>query len=376
MSTHEPLVTQQILDLIESKSGEQREQRELSADVVQALKDCGFFTMLLPKQWGGLERKPQEFFAEQVRIAEADMSTAWAGGIIAVHAFQLALMSEEAQREVYENDPNTLISSSYNPVGARAEMCEGGFMLHGRWGWSSGSGHCTWALLGGVIPGDGYRTFLVPRDQYEIEDTWDVMGLQGTGSNDVVIGEPIFVPEHRTHKQMDGFNCVNEQENPMYDLSWAQTFVRVVNSAAIGALKKAVKVFVESKLGNSTTDMTKFANDVDTQERLAKVLNTIGELEAVMYHNFDKMEAADWKPTLEERIMYRYQASLVIDKAIEAIDTLFDVAGGRSVFNGHPLQQLWHDIHIARCHVANNPTAFARNLGSVTMGMDNQDVFI
>ena len=376
MSTHEPVVTQQILDLIASKSDEQRASRRMSKDVVDALKECGFFTMLLPKQWGGLERKPQDFFAEQVRIAEADMSTAWAGGIIAVHAFQLALMSEEAQREVYENDPNTLISSSYNPVGARAEMCDGGFMLHGRWGWSSGSDHCTWALLGGVIPGDGYRTFLVPRSQYDIEDTWDVMGLQGTGSNDVVISEPIFVPEHRTHKQMDGFNCVNDQENPMYDLSWAQTFVRVVNSAAIGALKKAVKVFVESKQGNSTTDMTKFAGDVETQERLAKVLNTIGELEAVMYHNFDKMEAANWKPTLEERIMYRYQASIVIDKAIEAIDTLFDVAGGRSVFNGHPLQQLWHDIHIARCHVANNPTAFARNLGSVTLGMENKDVFI
>jgi 3-hydroxy-9,10-secoandrosta-1,3,5(10)-triene-9,17-dione monooxygenase len=376
MSTHEPVVTQQILDLIASKSDEQRASRRMSKDVVDALKECGFFTMLLPKQWGGLERKPQDFFAEQVRIAEADMSTAWAGGIIAVHAFQLALMSEEAQRDVYENDPNTLISSSYNPVGARAEMCDGGFMLHGRWGWSSGSDHCTWALLGGVIPGDGYRTFLIPRSQYDIEDTWDVMGLQGTGSNDVVISEPIFVPEHRTHKQMDGFNCVNDQENPMYDLSWAQTFVRVVNSAAIGALKKAVKVFVESKQGNSTTDMTKFAGDVETQERLAKVLNTIGELEAVMYHNFNKMEAANWKPTLEERIMYRYQASIVIDKAIEAIDTLFDVAGGRSVFNGHPLQQLWHDIHIARCHVANNPTAFARNLGSVTLGMENKDVFI
>ena len=375
MSTYEPVVTQQILDLIASKSADQREARKMSKEVVDALKECGFFTMLLPKQWGGLERKPQEFFAEQVRIAEADMSTAWAGGIIAVHAFQLALMSEEAQREVYEADPNTLISSSYNPVGARAEMCEGGFMLHGRWGWSSGSDHCTWALLGGVIPGDGYRTFLVPRNQYDIEDTWDVMGLQGTGSNDVVISEPIFVPDHRTHKQMDGFNCVNDQDNPMYDLSWAQTFVRVVNSAAIGALKKAVKVFVESKQGNSTTDMTKFAGDVETQERLAKVLNTIGELEAVMYHNFDKMEAASWKPTLEDRIMYRYQASIVIDKAIEAIDTLFEVAGGRSVFNGHPLQQLWHDIHIARCHVANNPTAFARNLGSVALGMDNKDVF-
>jgi 3-hydroxy-9,10-secoandrosta-1,3,5(10)-triene-9,17-dione monooxygenase len=376
MSTHEPVVTQNILDLISSKSDEQRAAREMSKEVVDALKACGFFTMLLPKQWGGLERKPQEFFAEQVRIAEADMSTAWAGGIIAVHAFQLALMSEEAQREVYENDPNTLISSSYNPVGARAEMCEGGFMLHGRWGWSSGSGHCTWALLGGVIPGDGYRTFLVPRSQYEIEDTWNVMGLQGTGSNDVVISEPIFVPEHRTHKQMDGFNCVNDQENPMYDLSWAQTFVRVVNSAAIGALKKAVKVFVESKQGNSTTDMTKFAGDVETQERLAKVLNTIAELEAVMYHNFDKMEAATgshhWK--IESCIDTRHPSSSIKPSKPSTPCLMWPVDAPSLMV--HPLQQLWHDIHIARCHVANNPTAFARNLGSVTLGMENKDVFI
>ena len=375
MSSYQQIVTDEVLAQIESKSDEQRANRQMSAEVVQSLKDCGFYRMMLPKKWGGMECRPQEFFAEQIRIAEADMSTAWASGIIAVHAFQIALMSEEAQREVYADDPNTLVSSSYNPVGAVAESCDGGFMLSGRWGWSSGSGHCSWALLGGVIPGDGYRTFLVPRTQYEIEDTWNVMGLQGTGSNDVVIAEPIFVPEHRTHRQMDGFNCVHNQENPIYDLSWAQTFVRVVNTAAIGALKKAMKVFIESRTGAST-DPTKLAGDVDTQVRIASVRNTISELESVMFRNFDLMEAADWKPSIEDRVLYRYQASLVIDKAIDAIDTLFDVAGGRSVFNDHPLQNLWHDIHIARCHVANSPTSFARNLGSVTLGMDNVDVFI
>ena len=348
----------------------------MSDEVVQALKDCGFYTMMLPKKWGGQEQRPQEFFREQIRIAEADMSTAWASGIIAVHAFQIALMSEEAQREVYESDPNTLVSSSYNPVGAKAASCDGGFMLSGRWGWSSGSEHCSWALLGGVIPGDGYRTFLVPRDQYVIEDTWNVMGLQGTGSNDVVIDTPIFVPDHRTHKQMDGFNCVNDQENPIYNLSWAQTFVRVVNSAAIGALKKALKIFIETRTGAATSDPTKLAGDVETQTRIAQVMNTIAELEAVMFHNFDKMEDSNWKPSIEERVLFRYQASLVIDKAIAAIDTLFDVAGGRAVFNGHPLQNLWHDIHIARCHVANNPTGFARNLGAMQLGIENQDVFV
>ena len=81
-----------------------------------------------------------------------------------------------------------------------------------------------------------------------------------------------------------------------------------------------------------------------------------------MYHNFDKMEAANWKPSLEDRIMYRYQASLVIDKVIEAIDTLFDVAGGRSVFNGHPLQQLARYPHCAlpRCQQPNRVCAEPR----------------
>ena len=95
-----------------------------------------------------------------------------------------------------------------------------------------------------------------------------------------------------------------------------------------------------------------------------------------MFHNFDKMEGSDWQPSIAERVLFRYQASLVIDKAIDAIDTLFDVAGGRAVFNGHPLQNLWHDIHIARCHVANNPTGFARNLGAMQLGVENQDVFV
>ena len=112
MSSHQPVVTDQILELIESRSDEQRGNRKMSDEVVQALKDCGFYTMMLPKKWGGQEQWPQEFFREQIRIAEADMSTAWASGIIAVHAFQIALMSEEAQGEVYESDPNTLVSSS------------------------------------------------------------------------------------------------------------------------------------------------------------------------------------------------------------------------------------------------------------------------
>ncbi len=215
-----------------------REARRLDPRSIAALKASGFIRSLLPRAEGGLEVTPQEFFAAQMAIAEQDMATAWAGGIIAVHAYQLALMSQKARDTVYAEGPDVCISSSYNPVGARCEAVEGGVMLSGRWGWSSGTDHCTWCLLGGVIPGEGYRTFLVPKRDYVVEDTWYAMGLEGTGSNDIVIETPVFVPDHMTHRQMDGFNCVNEQPNPMYSIPWAQFFIRVVSTPAIGDLDR------------------------------------------------------------------------------------------------------------------------------------------
>ena len=366
------------LKIIEANSEKTRKNRRVADESVQALKDVGFIRSALPARFGGLEVTPQEFFAAHVRIAEADMSTAWACGIIAIHAFQIAMFDEKAQVEVYGEDPDTCVSSSYNPVGGKTELVDGGVMLSGRWGWSSGSDHCTWVLLGAVIPGEGYRTFLVPRSDYEIEDTWFSMGLQGTGSNDIVIKDPVFVPDYRTQKQIDGFNGVHNQTSPVYDIPWAQVFIRVVCTASIGAMKKAITLFVQNSK-TSSTDPTKLQGDPDITRRLAEVRNLISETEAVMYSNFDAMMDtvnAGNKVSIEDRVLYRYQASIVIEKMIKAIDLLFDVSGGRSVFEGSPIQQIWKDIHIARSHVANSPTGFARNLGSMTLGGENADMFI
>jgi len=355
-----------------------RVDRQVSNESIDLLKEAGFMRALLPEEWGGLEATPQEFFAAHMAIAEQDMSTAWVGGIIAVHAFQMAIMAEQARADVYGSGPDTLISSSYNPVGGKVETCDDGFMLSGRWGWSSGSAHCTWVLLGAIVPGEGYRTFLVPRSDYEIEDTWFVYGLQATGSNDIVIGEPVFVPNHRTHKQMDGFACKNEQENPMYSIPWAQMFIRVVSTPAIGAVKHGVNLFA-GNAGSSSTDPVKLMSDPDITQRLAESINDVDEAETMMFRNFDRMMAvvcSGQEITLIDRARYRYQAGIVIDRMIGAIDRLFNVAGGRSVYDAAAIQDIWRDIHIARAHVANNPISFARNLGGMTLGADNADVFI
>ncbi|MEO0030310.1 MAG: hypothetical protein RIS94_68 [Pseudomonadota bacterium] len=363
------------LDLVATYADAARRDRRIAAEVVNALTADGFFRHFTPAAHGGLQGRPQDFFLDQIAIAERDMSTAWAMGIVAVHNYQIAMMDPRAQAEVFAHGPDAMISSSYNPVGAKAEKVDGGVMLSGRWGWSSGCLHCNWVLLGGVIPGEGYRTFLVPLPDYRIEDTWFTMGLQGTGSNDIVIDAPVFVPDHRTHRQVDGFNGVHFQGPGIYDLPWAQVFVRVVNTSAIGAVRHALAL-MRDRVGLGTTDMAKSTTDADVLDRIARASNLAEEAAAVMVRAYDEMEAAGWKPDLLHRSRYRYQASLVGDRCIEAMDLLMDIAGGRSVFTGNAMQDLWHDVRMARAHVANNPVGFARNYAGMLMGADNADMFL
>jgi 3-hydroxy-9,10-secoandrosta-1,3,5(10)-triene-9,17-dione monooxygenase len=366
---------------LRTRAAHTRELRQVPDESIQALQDAGFFLTLQPQSYGGYELDPQDFFRLHLLIAEACMSTAWAAGIIAVHAFQVALMDERAQNDVWSENIHARISSAYAPMG-KVEQVDGGFRFSGRWGWSSGSDHCTWALLGGVVPGEGYRTFLVPRSDYVIDDTWHTMGLQGTGSKDIVVAGA-FVPDYRTHKQMDGFNLNNPgiavNKAYLYQIPWAQLFVRVVSTPAIGACKDALRLYKQMVLEKGSMDASKHATDASTHERIAQAENIIDEMEVIMMRNFDEMVAAAKNGSVVDmlsRVKYRYQASLVIEKSLSVIDSLFAMAGGRSVFLGAEIQQRFLDIHTARAHVANNPVNFARNFGAMYLGAENKDNFI
>tara|TARA_R110002072_G_scaffold69143_2_gene167750 strand:- start:16432 stop:17625 length:1194 start_codon:yes stop_codon:yes gene_type:complete len=372
---------QGLQTLLRDNADRARSERRVPAENIAALQEAGFFLALQPARWGGYELDPQDFFRLQMAIAECCMSTAWASGIVAVHAFQIALMDARAQNDVWGDDIHTRVSSSYAPMG-KVEAVDGGFRFSGRWGWSSGCDHCSWALLGGILPDGSYRTFLVPRTDYRIEDTWYSMGLQGTGSNDIVVDD-VFVPDYRTHKQSDGFEGTNpgvdEDSALLYRLPWAQLFIRVVSTPAIGAARDALSLYTALVRGKASGDVTKLAQDTGTQMRIAAARNTIEEMTTVLLANFDAMMAAlrAGEPiSLEDRILYRYQASLVIEKSIAVVDSLFSSAGGSSVFRGSAIQQRFLDIHTARAHVANNPTAFARNLGAVSLGAANTDYFV
>ncbi|MCV7364198.1 acyl-CoA dehydrogenase family protein, partial [Mycolicibacterium neworleansense] len=191
----------ELLPTLRERAQETEDLRKLPDANVKALEEVGFFKLLQPEQWGGLQCDPAVFYEAVRRLASACGSTGWVAGIIGVHNWHLALFDQQAQEDVWGEDTSVRISSSYAPMGAGVVTETGdGYIVNGAWNWSSGCDHATWAFLGGPVIKDGrpvdFGSFLIPRTDYQIDDVWNVVGLRGTGSNTVVVKD-VFVPKHR-----------------------------------------------------------------------------------------------------------------------------------------------------------------------------------
>ncbi|MEI8299863.1 MAG: flavin-dependent monooxygenase, partial [Pseudomonadota bacterium] len=257
-----------LIPALKARSKAANDARTLPAETIAEMQAAGLFRVLQPIRHGGYEYDPGVFSDIQMTLAQGCMSTAWVYGVLAVHPFQLALFDKRAQDEVWGEDAATLVSSSYQPVG-QVERVDGGFTLSGRWGFSSGCEHGSWVLLGSMVhpanPGEppDWRTFLVPRKDYEIIRDWDVFGMQATGSHGIIV-KKAFVPEYRTHRVADGFMGTSPGSSvntaPLYRLPWAQVFVRAVSTASIGALQGALDAYntiAASRVSTNTGQATK-----------------------------------------------------------------------------------------------------------------------
>ncbi len=360
---------------------------KVADETIRDFQEAGFFKILQPKRWGGYEMDPEVFYAVQMKVAEGCMSSAWVLGVVAVHNWQLALFDAQAQADVWQDDPSTLISSSYMP---RADVTpvEGGYRISGRWGFSSGVDHCQWAFLGGLVPdpeggAPDYRTFLVPRSDFEIDYVWDTMGLRGTGSQDVVVKDA-FVPAYRTHRSKDGFAATSPglkvNDAPLFKLPFGQIFVRAVSSSSIGALQGALDAFRGYATKRvSSNDFSRTSDDPDAQVVMAETASAIDEMKTTLNRNFGVLMSQARSETpfdLEQRLMFRFQSGQILDRCAELISRMFYSCGAQGTYRSSPLVRTFVDIHTGRTHIANNPFKVARNYGGFMLGNPNTDTFI
>ena len=363
--------------------------RDVSVETMAEFHEAGFFRILQPKRWGGYEMHPNVFFEVQKALAEGCMSTGWMYGVVGCHPYELALFHDQAQREVWGSDSSTLASSSYQPVG-KITRVDGGFRLSGRWNFSTGSVHCNWVLLGAIVPPEkaddpfDMRTFLLPRSDYTIDqDTWHVVGLQGTGSHDIIVDDA-FIPEYRTHKSIDGFTGKNpgviENTALLFALPWAQVFTRSVSTAAFGGAQTAIDGAIEimnSRISTNTGKVSKA--DPILHAAIAQAISQRNEMETTLRLTFDELmdyAARGEEIPMDKRAFFVYQSSTVVRRLARLIDDIVQLLGGRAIYMTSPILQPWLDLNAGRAHVANDPNNRTGDMIGTMMGQPPMVAFL
>ncbi len=345
-----------------------------SEETASALRASGAVRMLQPKEFGGAEAHPAVFFDTVMEIASHSASAGWVTGVAGVHAWELAQADRRLQDEVWGHDADTWVASPYAPFG-RAKPVDGGYVFSGRWPFSSGTDCCDWVVLGGMVTDeDGevpkppmVRHFFLPRSDYEIDHgSWDVVGLKGTGSKDVIVHNA-FVPEYRVIDQeaiYGGATARAERPgNPLYAVPFGSMFPAAITAATIGIAEGALAAFVaytEKRKAPPDTQSAGTANLGLSPHHLAVFGEASADVQASRLHTLtdvnrlhEVLESGD-TITTDMRIEVRRNQVRAARRAVAAVDLLFDTAGGSALKNDQPLQRAWRDAHAALAHVLNS----------------------
>jgi 3-hydroxy-9,10-secoandrosta-1,3,5(10)-triene-9,17-dione monooxygenase len=370
-----------LLPVLRERAQETEDGRVVPAESVKALAGTGFFRLLQPAAFGGYEADPLTFLTAVRLIASACGSTGWVCSVVGVHPWQLALFPARAQHDVWDGDAGTRMSSSYAPTG-RAETVDGGHLLSGRWGFSSGCGHASWVLLGGIVlDADGkpvdFRTFLLPARDYQIDDVWDTVGLRGTGSNDIVV-DGALVPEYRSLSFTDVTRCVcpGQQANPapLYRLPFGSVFSYAITTPIIGMALGAYEAHVayQRERVRAAYIGEKAAEDPFGQARIAEAAAELDAAWLALERNMTELMAcarAGEKIPLPLRLRVRRDQVRGTGQAIGAFDLLFENSGGGALRRGTPIQRFWRDAHAGRVHAINDPERALTMFGRGELGL-------
>ena len=353
-----------IADEIRAGAQEGESLGRLPDDMAKSLKQAGLIRLLQRKKYDGYEAHPREFAETVMKTASLYGSAGWVGGIVGVHPWQLAFADPKVQDEILGTDTNTWQASPYMPGGV-AVPGDGGYILNGRWQFSSGTDHCDWIFLGAMVGGaDGKPLMppqalhvILPRSDYEIvPDSWDVVGLRGTGSKDIVVRNA-FIPDYRVMQQDKVIDGTAAKEygvtETLYKMPWSTMFPLGITSATIGICEGLLAAGIDYQRNRVGATGTLVKDDPYVLHSLAESASEIDAARQQLLANvdriFDKVDRGE-EIDFASRAQVRRDQARAAWRAVRAADDIFDRAGGNALRMDKPLQRFWRDAHAGLHH--------------------------
>jgi 3-hydroxy-9,10-secoandrosta-1,3,5(10)-triene-9,17-dione monooxygenase len=334
----------------------------LPAETTERVKATGVIRLLQPPEHGGYAADPTDFMEAVMALANADAAVGWVAGVIGVHPWEMAFNDGRVLEEVWGQDADTWVASPYAPNGI-ASPADGGFIFDGNWEFSSGTDSCDWIVLGGLVKGEGLVDgipqmyhFLLPRSDYEIvEDSWNVLGLRGTGSKDIIVSDA-FVPEYRVlnaTKVFDGTAALEAgRDEALYRMPWSAIFPVALSASVVGICEGALACHFQHQ-ATRTSMLGPMSKNPYLSSRVGEAASEIHASRSQLLYNVSNMYALAQKGTeipLEMRVASRRDQVRAARRAVEALDDIYIRSGGGATRDEHPLGKWFRDAHTAINH--------------------------
>ncbi|MFD6273745.1 acyl-CoA dehydrogenase family protein [Nocardia asteroides] len=376
-----------IADQLRDQAPEAEQLGQLPDATARLLKEAGPIRLLQPKKYGGFESHPREFAETVMATAALDGASGWITGIVGVHPWQLAFADPKVQDEVWSDDHDTWIASPYAPTGI-ARPVEGGYIFNGRWQFSSGTDHCDWIFLGAFL-GDAEGKMalpptmlhmILPRSDYTIvEDSWNVVGLKGTGSKDIIVKDA-FVPDYRV---MNGDHVIDgtaQKEygvtETLYKMPWSTMFPLGISSAVVGIAEGALAAHLDYQRDRVGAQGTAVKDDPYVLFAIGEAAADINAARQELLTNVDRiydLVEAGKEIGFAERAAVRRTQVRAAWRAVTAVDQIFARSGGNAMRMDKPLQRFWRDAHVGLAHAIHVPSTVYHASALSSLGIEPAD---
>jgi alkylation response protein AidB-like acyl-CoA dehydrogenase len=354
-------VARELAPMVRHYADQTEQLRQLPRPLFEALADAGLFHMMVPRSIGGREIDLPTYIRVMEELGRADASTAWCVNQGGVYAIYSACVPRDVAREVWIDTPRSVVANTAQPT-FTAESVPGGFRVNGKGGFSTGCRHASWMAARARILDDGQprllpngqteiRFCLLPVGETEIIDTWHTRGMRGTGTNHFSVSDR-FVPEERTFSV--GARPL-EERGPLYVILTGLLFPSGDAAVALGVARAALDALLE--LAGAKTphhapglmreqalvQSTVGHAEADLRAGRALLRETVGEVwEAV---------AATRTITVDQRASLRLATTHAIRLSANVVDAVYNIAGATVIFESHPIQRYFQDMHVITQHV-------------------------
>ncbi len=336
--------------------------RRLTPAVMDALNRSGLLRYLQPRVWGGMELPFVAYFDIPEMLSRGDMSAGWVVDNLAAHHRSLAWWDPQAQEEVWGPNPDVCIASGIAFQQGRGEPAHGGIVLSGAWNFSSGTDHSDWSMLACIVrEGDkpvDYLWCLLHRSQYEIVDDWHTIGMRATSSKTVRCHD-VFVPAYRTvsmHVARAGHSWpgLAAHRNPHYRIPVSAIGGHGIGACMVGNARAALETAIALVRSRSTNYTGARMRDFQTVQLRIGTAGAQIDAAALFMRNdcleIQRIYDEGRAPDTETRLRYKRNCALAVKLCVEAVSSLYEMAGASGIYDHVPLQRMFRDARAAAGH--------------------------